>query len=172
MVKIQRANRLLLLFGLLKIRLIYFVNPKIVELDAEKVVVRIRNNWKTRNHLGSMYFGVMAVGADIAGGFLAFLKSREGGSGISLAFKDFTAEFIKRPESHVYFECKNAGQIERMMTESSETRRKGDGTNQDTRIHTLQHRKAGTRGRNEFRTLDQSYRFCGLKGADPLPCPH
>ncbi len=46
-----------------------------------------------------MYFEiVLAVGADVAGGFLAMSKSQQQGEKISLAFKEVTGNFLKRPE--------------------------------------------------------------------------
>ena len=41
---------------------------------------------RTKNHLGSMYFGVLAVGADITGGFLAMEPIQESGRNITLNF--------------------------------------------------------------------------------------
>jgi len=62
----------------------------------------------SRNHLGSMYFGALAIGADCAGGLLAMAAIRRAGGGVGLVFKAFRADFLKRPEADVYFIC-NAG---------------------------------------------------------------
>ena len=66
-----KANFFIKILGFTKIPLMLFCNPKIIEFDDEKVIVKIRLKRKTKNHLGSMYFGVLAVGADVTGGFLA-----------------------------------------------------------------------------------------------------
>ena len=52
-----------------------------------------------------MYFGVLSVGADITGGFLAMKYIRASKSKISLIFKDFHADFLKRAEGDVHFLC-------------------------------------------------------------------
>lgn len=52
-----------------------------------------------------MYFGAMAVGADLAVGIHTFYISELNQYKISLAFKSFSAEFLKRAESDVYFTC-------------------------------------------------------------------
>lgn len=100
---IKKAQRMLWLFGIFKIPMIGFVRPKILEFTDKRMVVKIKLRRRTKNHLNSMYFGVLAVGADLSGAFQAFAVAKERNRKISLAFKDFQANFIKRPESDVYF---------------------------------------------------------------------
>jgi acyl-coenzyme A thioesterase PaaI-like protein len=97
------------LFGWLKIPLLASVRPSVVELSETRCVVRIPLRRRTRNHLGSMYFGALAIGADCAGGLLAMDQIKRSGGNVSLVFKSFQATFLKRPESDVYFICE-AGQ--------------------------------------------------------------
>jgi acyl-coenzyme A thioesterase PaaI-like protein len=97
------------LFGWLKIPLLASVRPSVVELSETRCVVRIPLRRRTRNHLGSMYFGALAIGADCAGGLLAMDQIKRSGGKVSLVFKSFQASFLKRPESDVYFICE-AGQ--------------------------------------------------------------
>jgi acyl-coenzyme A thioesterase PaaI-like protein len=93
------------LFGWLKIPLLASVRPSVVELSETRCVVRIPLRRWTRNHLGSMYFGALAIGADCAGGLLAMDQIKRSGGRVSLVFKSFQASFLKRPESDVYFIC-------------------------------------------------------------------
>jgi acyl-coenzyme A thioesterase PaaI-like protein len=93
------------LFGWLKIPLLASVRPSVVELSETRCVVRIPLRRRTRNHLGSMYFGALAIGADCAGGLLAMDQIKRSGGHVSLVFKSFQASFLKRPESDVYFIC-------------------------------------------------------------------
>lgn len=67
----MRENLLIRIFAFTKIRMLHFVAPYVVELTDERCVVRIRLNRRTRNHLNSMYFGVLAAGADMAGGVIS-----------------------------------------------------------------------------------------------------
>ena len=98
-------------FGLAKIPLLGFCTPKVVELDGDHCVVAIGLNRRTRNHLGSMYFGALAVGADCAGGLIAYRQIQLSKKKISLVFKDFQAEFLKRPEGEVHFICDQGTEI-------------------------------------------------------------
>ena len=93
------------LFGWLKIPLLASVHPSVVELSETRCVVRVPLRRWTRNHLGSMYFGALAIGADCAGGLLAMDQIKRSGGGVALVFKSFQASFLKRPESDVYFIC-------------------------------------------------------------------
>jgi acyl-coenzyme A thioesterase PaaI-like protein len=99
------------LFGWLKIPLLASVHPVVVELSETRCVVRVRLRRWTRNHLGSMYFGALAIGADCAGGLLAMDQIKRSGGRVALVFKSFQASFLKRPESDVYFICEEGEAI-------------------------------------------------------------
>lgn len=89
--------------------------PKVLELNDNEIAIRIPLNKITKNHLGSMYFGALAIGADCAGGLLATHHIRKKGSKISLVFKDFKAEFLKRPESDVVFRSVDGKALSRLV---------------------------------------------------------
>jgi len=99
------------LLGFLKIPLLGSVRPSVVVLEADRCVVRVPLRRWTRNHLGSMYFGALAIGADCAGGLMAVELIRRRKARISLVFKSFKAEFLQRPESDVYFTCEDGARI-------------------------------------------------------------
>ena len=90
--------------GRMRIPLIGYTNPKLLSIDDQSVRVRIKLRRRTKNHLNSMYFGALAVGADIAGGIQVFYFSKMLGKEISFAFKGMNAQFIKRAESDIIFE--------------------------------------------------------------------
>lgn len=127
---LRKANREFWLFGLLKIPMIFFCRPRIVAMDDQSVTVQIPLRRRTRNHLGSMYFGALAVGADIAGGFLAFSLARQKKIRMSLAFGSFHADFLKRPEEDVYFHCISGSPVNEMIAESLRT-----GERQNRMVH-------------------------------------
>lgn len=115
---LTKMNLFLKLFSLTKVPLIAYVNPKIMVCDDKKVVVKIKLNRRTKNHLNSMYFGALAIGADISGGFLAAQIANEKKIRMSLAFKSMQANFLKRPEKDVLFTCLDGELIQQMLTES------------------------------------------------------
>ena len=112
-----KTNRLVRLFGLTKVPMIWYCRPRVIEHNDEKIEIRIPLKRRTKNHLGSMYFGVLAVGADITGAFLAMDPIQESGRNIALIFKDFKADFLKRPEGDVHFICKDGLAIKELVNQ-------------------------------------------------------
>ena len=105
----------ILLFGLSKVPLILYCRPKVVNVSESKLEIKIKLNRRTKNHLNSMYFGVLSVGADVTGGFLAMKLIQESKSNIALIFKDFHADFLKRAEGVVHFFCEDGIAIQNLV---------------------------------------------------------
>ena len=108
---IQKANLKFKLVGLFKIRMLGFVNAKLVEYSEQKTVVRVPLNRKTRNHLGSVYIGALAVGADVTGAWLVFDYLDKTKKKVSIVFKDLRAEFLKRADGDVHFTCLDGPEV-------------------------------------------------------------
>tara|TARA_B100000963_G_scaffold360898_1_gene393699 strand:- start:7410 stop:7877 length:468 start_codon:yes stop_codon:yes gene_type:complete len=100
-----KANLYLKAFGFFRIPLIFYINPKIISLTDEEIKVAIKLNRRTRNHYGSMYFGALAVGADISVGLFAMALVKKSGANMGLLFKDFEIQFHKRAEGETIFIC-------------------------------------------------------------------
>ncbi len=118
---IQKANIYLRLFGFFKVPLIWLCSPKIRVLNQEQVVISMPLKRRTKNHLNSMYFGALSVGADVAGGFMAMSKAEQRGERVSLAFKEVEGRFLKRPEAEVHFVCNDGKLIDEMLDETIDT---------------------------------------------------
>ena len=108
---LTKADLYLKIFGLTKIPLLWFCRPKIIHLDEKSVEIKIPLKRRTKNHLGSMYFGALSVGADITGGFLAMICIQNSKRKVALIFKDFKADFLKRAEGDVHFRCNQGSDI-------------------------------------------------------------
>jgi acyl-coenzyme A thioesterase PaaI-like protein len=109
--EIQKANLKFKLVGLFQIRMIGFVGAKLVTYNENETVVRIPLNRRTRNHLGSMYFGALATGADVTGAWIAFDYLARTKAPVSIVFKDIQANFLKRADGDVYFTCTNGPEV-------------------------------------------------------------
>ncbi len=92
-------------FGLFKVPLIFLCLPRVVELSEKRIEIILKLNWLTKNHLNSMYFGALAIGADCAGGLLAMKLTFGKDKKISFVFKDLKADFKKRCQGDVHFIC-------------------------------------------------------------------
>jgi len=121
---LTKANLYLKFFGLTKIPLLWFCRPKIINLDPNSVEIQIPLKRRTKNHLGSMYFGALSVGADITGGFLAMICIQKSKHKVALIFKDFKADFLKRAEGDVHFKCNQGSNIVNLVEKAIESRQR------------------------------------------------
>lgn len=118
MTDLRKAQRELFWFGLLKIPMIGFARPRIVELSDERIVIKIKLKRKTRNHVKSLYIAGFTIGADLATGFLAFYIARKLQLKVTPIFKSFQAQYLKRAENDVYFVCEAGRSISSMIKAS------------------------------------------------------
>lgn len=114
-----RESLWLRLFGLAKIPLLFYVGVSVVELSPQRMVVRIPLKRRNKNHLGSMYFGALCIGADVAPGAYTMYLIRQQPARISMVFKDFQAEFLKRAEGDVHFSCEQGQEIAALVAQAA-----------------------------------------------------
>lgn len=124
-VPVAKANWFLRWFGLMKVPLIGYVRARIVESTTERTVVKVPLSRRTKNHLGSMYFGALAIGADLSAGatamFLIERVRRATGTKVSLVFKDVKGTFLRRPDGDVLFECADVVGVQALVDEAVRT---------------------------------------------------
>lgn len=111
-----------------KVPLLFSTLPAVLVSDETRVTVRIRLRRKTKNHLGSMYFGALCIGADVAGGLAAMRAIERSGGGISLIFKDVNARFLRRPEGDVLFTCEDGEAIRELVALARSSRAREEMT--------------------------------------------
>lgn len=121
MKNLRQARWALFWFGLLKIPLIRFCRPRLEHIDFQYCTLRIPVRRRTKNHLGGLYIGAYAVGADLACGFLGFYQIRNKKLKASIAFKSLRCDFERRAESDVYFKCESGDKIAELIEESTKT---------------------------------------------------
>lgn len=121
-VSLTKMRRLLWLMGIVKIPMIAFVRPKLLRLDEKSSQVKIKLRRRTKNHLKSMYFGSLAVGADVAAGLHAYYFAKQAGVNVSFAFKAIKGEFLQRAMSDVVFESNDGEIVEKAFKEALETK--------------------------------------------------
>lgn len=108
--------------GIVKIPIISFVKPKLLVLNSDSVKVKIKLRRRTKNHLSSMYFGALAVGADVTAGLHAYYFAEQSGVKVSFAFKSVQADFLKRATSDVIFESNEGKSVEEVFNEALKTK--------------------------------------------------
>ncbi len=103
------------------IRLLAWIRPTVIAMDGERCVLAVPLTARTRNHLGSMYFGVLCSGADAAAALLGFRLLRDRGGRISVIFKDVRAEFLRRAEGDVHFSCEQGREVRELLDRAERT---------------------------------------------------
>ncbi|MGZ3723825.1 MAG: DUF4442 domain-containing protein [Bdellovibrionales bacterium] len=102
-------------YSALKIPLLAFITPQVIELEEKRGVARIRLDLRTRNHLGVMYFGALAMGAELSIALKAIQAINSSGKKIDFIFKDFEAQFLKRADGHVHFVCDQGDKVSALI---------------------------------------------------------
>lgn len=115
-------------YGLLKLPLLSFVSPSVVALSDRQSVVKVGLGWRTRNHLGVMYFGALAVGAELSVALKAVTEIRRSRQRIDFIFKDFKSEFLKRADGDVHFICDEADKVAELIRKAGESDQRLEGT--------------------------------------------
>ena len=103
------------LWALRHIPLLAWIRPSVVEDSPERCVIAVPLSRRTRNHLGSMYFGALCAGADAAAALIGLAATRDEPSRYSILFKDVKGEFLKRAEGDVHFTCEQGAEIRGLL---------------------------------------------------------
>jgi Domain of unknown function (DUF4442) len=109
------------LFTFIKIPLIFWLRPRVVEISDQRAMVMIKLNHRSRNHVHSMYFGAICTGVDLVPGLIALRLINQSREKITFVFKDFKADFLHRMESNVYFICDEGHLIQAAIQRAIET---------------------------------------------------
>jgi len=105
----------------LRIPMLLLLGPRVEAIDDEGCAVLIPLRYRSRNHLGSMYFAALFAGADLAGGLNAFRLIRERHPRVSVVFKDARADFLKRADGDVVFRCSQGRAVAEAMADTERT---------------------------------------------------
>ena len=114
--------------SLLKIPLLAFCSPRVLAATDRQSIVRIALDWRTKNHVGVMYFGALAMGAELSVALKAITEIQKSGKNIEFIFKDFKCDFLKRADEDVHFICDQADQVADLIHRASETTERLEGT--------------------------------------------
>ncbi len=118
----------LFLLGKFRIPLIGYTGVSLTELNDSTAKVTVKLKRRTKNHLNSMYFGALAIGADVAGGIHAFYYAQLHNCKVSFAFKGMSCEFNLRAESDCTFVSNDGAKVEAAILKSIETQERVNET--------------------------------------------
>lgn len=120
-----KINMFIKLYSFAKIPLLSYCHPKIVFLNSQKCVLQLPLNRRTKNHLGSMYFGAMGIGAEATVAVTAVKQISDSKKKIDYIFKDFKAQFLKRAEGGpVHFICNEGESVKNLIDKCIESKQR------------------------------------------------
>ena len=107
-----KATMTVRLWALRNVFLLWLIGPHIIEINDRRCEMVVPLNWRTRRRdIHAMYLGTLCMGADIAGGLIAFQIMTRSKDRLSFVFKDIHGEFFKRAEDDVHFSCDEGANI-------------------------------------------------------------
>lgn len=125
----MKPTTMVRLWSLQNVFLLWLVRPRILELSAERCVVKIPLNWITRRRdIRAMYLGTLCMGADVAAGLIAFHLVMQKKVKINFIFKDIRGEFLKRAEGDVVFTNSDGPLIQDMIRRALESDERHEAT--------------------------------------------
>lgn len=142
-----KANIFIRIFGLWKIPLVGFIRPWIIEATEQRMILKVPLNRRNRNHLHSMYFGALSIGAEVCMAVIAVRKIYEGKLPVDFVFKDFKANFLKRATGDVHFICDDVQIVSQQLTD---TMKSEERTNRLLKAYAIVPSQSGTEKVAEF----------------------
>ncbi len=109
------------IFAFIKIPLLWWVRPTIIELSDKKIELKIPLFRRTKNHLGSMYFGALCMGGEAAVAVKGVKSIQTSKEKIDFIFKDFQASFLKRADGDVHFICEEGFKVDELVEKAKHT---------------------------------------------------
>ncbi len=109
------------LYTFWNIPLIWWIRPSVIEMGKKRTELKIALNRRTKNHLNSMYFGALAIGAELVIAAKAVQTIQEQRKRVDFVFKDFKGDFLKRAEGDTHFICDQGEAVEALIKKTIQT---------------------------------------------------
>lgn len=122
MTSLWKLNFLMNLIALFKLPMVFFVRPRLVQYDEHQCTIRIKKTFKTRNHINSMYFGALAVGAELSIAVPAVFMIKASKQKVEIVFKAFDCEFLKKAHEDVYFKFNDVSAVRTLLETTIKTK--------------------------------------------------
>jgi len=114
----SKYTLLLRLFTFFKVPSLFYVRPSVHQLDEQVCTIKIPFKKRNKNHMNSMFVGVLASGADCTGVLAVMHKTQMKGVKVAFALKSMQVDFLKRAEGDTYFTCEQGLDIAQYVKEA------------------------------------------------------
>lgn len=125
---LSRFTWLIRLGSLLKVPLLGICFPKVKTLNQKTAEVQLNRWWLTSNHVGSMYFGALAMGAELSIATRLLYRLYFEKIPLRFIFKDASFQFLSRAEEDVIFRTDEVELADQLIERALKTTDRCDHT--------------------------------------------
>ncbi len=101
---------------------------RLKSISDKSAEVMARHRWINQNPFRSMYFAVLAMGAELSTGILVMKKIQNSGKNISMLVTGVQGEFYKKARGKIRFVCEQGDLIDAQIDKTVQT---GNGVHFD-----------------------------------------
>jgi len=115
-------------FLLQQLPIAWLAGVRIKEMSGTKAIATAKHRWLNQNPFNSMYFAVLAMGAELSTGILVMKKIQESNKRISMLVTHNEANFTKKARGRIQFICEEGEKIDEKLQKTINT---GEGVQFD-----------------------------------------
>jgi hypothetical protein len=108
-------------FLLFKLPIAWISGIRLRDISDSKAIVTAKHRWINQNPFQSMYFAVLAMGAELSTGILVMKKIHNSGKNISMLVTGTKAEFTKKAKGRIRFVCNDGQDINQYIEQTIST---------------------------------------------------
>jgi len=105
---------------------------RVKNITDRQAVVTAKHRWINQNPFQSMYFAVLAMGAELSTGILVMKKIQDSGQNISMLVTGTKGEFTKKARGRIRFICEDGALIDDKIEKTIQT---GEGISFELTSH-------------------------------------
>ena len=102
----------------------FWCGVRLKEITPNSCSATVRENWINKNPFNSIYFAVLAMGAELTTGALVLNEIKNSKRSISMLVSNSKASFFKKANGTIHFTCNN---VENIATAIQKTIATGEG---------------------------------------------
>ncbi len=108
-------------FLLIQLPIAWLAGIRIKEISDTKAVATAKHRWLNQNPFNSMYFAVLAMGAELSTGILVMKKIQDSKKNISMLVTHNEADFTKKARGRIQFICDEGDKIDQNIAQTINT---------------------------------------------------
>lgn len=124
-------------FMMLKLPLAYLAGVRVLAIENNKSVVKIKHKWINQNPFKSMFWAAQGMAAELSTGVLVMKAIENNGEKVSMLVTQQRAGFYKKTTGKILFTCEASISLENIINQSKKDKEGktialiAKGTNED-----------------------------------------